>query len=250
MHRFFLPPSSFEDGRVRFPVELAHQISSVLRLRPGQRVVALDNAGNQYEILLEGVADRVVTGTVLQRQPAEGEPRVGVTLYLCLTQREKFEWVLQKCTELGVRAFVPVISSRSLVQNPAEVERKRDRWQRIVREAAEQAGRGAVPTIGPAQPFEAALAEACPSHTHCLMLWEKEQQAGLRSALAPLLSSESSAVTLALLIGPEGGFSEEEVAAARQAGFVPLTLGQRILRMETAAVVAAALVLYELGEMG
>lgn len=252
MHRFFLPESSFKDETVRFPVDLARQISSVLRLRPGHKVLALDNAGSQYEVLLDVVSGREVIGRALQRRPAEGEPAVDVTLYLCLTQREKFEWTLQKCTEVGASGFVPVISSRSLVQERAEAERKRQRWQRIVREAAEQSGRGAIPRLSAAEPLEAAVLLASRAHTACLIPWEKEQEMNLRRALAPFRPGPAPAEpppTVAILVGPEGGFSENEVEAARQAGFIPLTLGRRILRMETAAVVATALVLYELGEM-
>ena len=245
MHRFFLPADCLSSSAVTFPADTARQISQVLRLRAGQHVLALDNRGQEYEIVLEAVGNPT-SGQVLQRRPAGGEPRSAVTLYLCLTQREKFEWMLQKCTEVGAAAFVPVISSRSLVQDAADVQRKLERWQRIVQEAAEQCGRGRVPLLSPALRFAAAL-QAAQAQPVRLIPWEEEQAQGLRAALTGL---DRPLPPTAVLIGPEGGFSNEEVLAAQAAGFQAVTLGARILRMETAAVVAAALVLHEAGEMG
>jgi 16S rRNA (uracil1498-N3)-methyltransferase len=172
-----------------------------------------------------------------------GEPAARITLYLALTQREKFEWMLQKCTEVGAAAFVPVISSRSLVQERGDAAKKLERWGRIVREAAEQSQRGIVPEVRAPVKFEAALQDGSSYHLR-LIPWEGEQATGLRQALAGLQNISSP--TLAVFIGPEGGFSVEEIEAARGAGFQPVTLGRRILRMETAAVVAAALILHEL----
>jgi 16S rRNA (uracil1498-N3)-methyltransferase len=184
-----------------------------------------------------------VHGQVVAVHPAGGEAAARITLYLALTGREKFEWMLQKCTEVGAAAFVPVISSRALVQDGRDAAKKLERWERIVREAAEQSRRGILPPVHPPLAFEAALQRAQPDALR-LIAWEGEHSLTLRAALAP--SKAAPAPTIAVFIGPEGGFSEAEIEAARAAGVQPVTLGERILRMETAAVVAAALVLYEL----
>jgi 16S rRNA (uracil1498-N3)-methyltransferase len=186
-----------------------------------------------------------VRGQIIAQQPALGEPRVELSMYLCLTQREKFEWMLQKCTEVGAGSFIPVISSRSLVQSAAETEHKRERWERILQEAAEQCGRGKIPQLQAALSYPQACEAAQHSGARCILPWEEERSCSLQQALGGERPSR-----VALLIGPEGGFSEEEAAMAVQAGFQLATLGRRILRAETAAVVAAALTLYELGEMG
>jgi 16S rRNA (uracil1498-N3)-methyltransferase len=243
MHRFFLPPDHFKTDTISFPPDTARQMALVLRLQPGERVIALDGLGMEYEVELLQVSRTGVQGRVTDRRAVRGEPAARITLYLALTQREKFEWMLQKCTEVGAAAFVPVISSRSLVQERGDAAKKLERWGRIVREAAEQSQRGIVPEVRAPVKFEAALQDGSSYHLR-LIPWEGEQAAGLRQALAGLQNASSP--TLAVFIGPEGGFSAEEIEAARGAGFQPVTLGRRILRMETAAVVAAALILHEL----
>ena len=244
MHHFFLPPESIQNQTVTFPQETARQICSVLRLRAGQMVTVLDDRGNQFAVELIEVERGTVIGAVQAQQPAAGEPPLPVTLYLCLAQREKFEWMLQKCTEVGACEFVPVISSRSLVQDAEDVARKQERWERILREAAEQSHRGRVPRLRPALKFDAAL-EAAKNHALRLIPWEQEAGLSLRAAIRAHAGA-GMPESMGVLIGPEGGFSEDEVEAARTAGFQAVTLGPRILRMETAAVVATALVIDEI----
>jgi 16S rRNA (uracil1498-N3)-methyltransferase len=243
MHHFFLPPDHFKTDTISFPPDTARQMALVLRLQPGERVIALDGLGMEYEVELLQVGRARVQGRVTNRRPARGEPAARITLYLALTQREKFEWMLQKCTEVGAAAFVPVISSRSLVQDGRDAAKKLERWGRIIREAAEQSRRGILPQVHLPLAFDAALQRA-QSDALRLIAWEGEHSLTLRAALAP--SKATHAPTIVVFIGPEGGFSEAEIEAARAAGVQPVTLGERILRMETAAVVAAALVLYEL----
>jgi 16S rRNA (uracil1498-N3)-methyltransferase len=244
MHHFFLPPQLLTGDTVEFPAETARQVALVLRLAPGARVTALDGLGYAYEVELVQVGRAGVSGRVLEKRPAGGEARTRLTLYLALTGREKFEWMLQKCTEVGAAAFVPVVTARALVQDGRDAGKKLERWERIVREAAEQSRRGRVPEVRAPLRFEAALGAAADMPLKVIP-WEGEQAVGLREALAPWQGRAE--LEAAVFIGPEGGFSEGEIEAARRAGFQPVTLGERILRMETAATVAAALMLYELG---
>lgn len=240
MHRFFLPPDSIRSGSVFFPEEVARQIARVLRLQAGADVIVLDGQGREYEVVLVTVEPRVVTGSVRAERAAGGESSIQLTLCVGLTQREKFEWVLQKCTEVGVAAFAPFTSARTLVRDPKEVARKLDRWRKIVREAAEQSRRGRAPAVESPCSFLEAVEQAG-EYDLALIAWEGEEVSTLRSAVSGLPVDR-----VVLFIGPEGGFSAEEVAAARAAGVQPVCLGERILRMETAAVVATALILYEL----
>jgi 16S rRNA (uracil1498-N3)-methyltransferase len=245
MHRFFLDPASINGSHVTFSPEISRQMNLVLRLRPGMDVVVLDGSGAEYRVCLTDVASDVSIGEVTAAGVSAAEPKTRLTLILGLTQREKFEWMLQKCTEVGVSTFLPVISSRSLVQSGKEVESKYERWQRILREAAEQSHRGRIPELRPVLRLEEAFRLDEIKGDCRLIPWEEESSVGLRAAMA---CHPSCGVTLA--IGPEGGFSGAEIDAARSAGFSPVTLGPRILRMETAAVTAAALVLFERGDMG
>lgn len=245
MHRFFIPPEQISAGRVSLTGETAHQVSRVLRLQVGEQVCVLDDSGLEYFVELDGVASSAVSGRVISSRPCPAEPHTRLTIYLGLTQREKFEYALQKCTEAGAAAFVPFISSRSLVQDASESARKLPRWQQIVREAAEQSGRGRLPIVRPPLRWAEALQHAAANHTRAFLLWEDEHTTPLRTALEDLHPGSN----LAAIIGPEGGLSAAEAAEAARAGCTPVSLGKRILRMETAALAAVLLILYQLGEM-
>lgn len=246
MHRFFVDPGQVSGLIVRFDDDQAHQIRRVLRLRPGARVLVLDGLGLQYEVLLEEVSGARVSGLAASRVAATGEPGARLTLFQSLLRREKFEWVLQKGTELGVSVFSPVITRRSLVRDAQDVTpEKLERWRRIIREAAEQAGRGLLPQLHSPMPFAAAAPEVMVNDVG-LIAWERESRMTIRDALR----SREPVQDVALYIGPEGGFEMDEIEEAVEYGCIPVSLGPRILRTETAAVVGAALVLHELGELG
>ncbi len=249
MHRFFVPPTCLDKNSVYFPMEISRQISTVLHLRAEQRVVVLDNAGSEYEVELEIVAPRTTQGRILASRLAGGEPRTHLSLYLSLAQREKFEWMLQKCCEVGAAEFIPVITSRGLVQSPEESRSRLERWQRILQEAAEQSGRGRIPTLTAPLRWEDALRHFQARSAPGLIAWEGEKIFSLAAALAQTGLKTDPDPRLALFIGPEGGFSEAEIAQARAAGLAVVTLGRRILRMETAAVVATAMALYCLDDL-
>jgi len=190
--------------------------------------------------MLERVSPVACLARVIEKRRAD-EPRVRLLMLLCLTQREKFEWMLQKCTEIGAAGFLPVISQRSLVQGKTDTLAKYERWQMILKEAAEQSGRGMIPQLLPPANLKEAVMSMRDEYPLRLIPWEDEKQNGIKAALCQV-----KPVKVALLIGPEGGFSAEEVQMATEAGFIRVTLGRRILRMETAALVSAALIFQEL----
>ena len=245
MHRFFVSPEQIRHRFVQFDDDQAYQMRRVLRLRPGDRVVALDGLGRQYDVTLEEVSNTRAAGRVAMPTEANGEPTARLTLYQSLLRREKFEWVLQKGTEIGVSAFVPVITRRSLVRDAEDIgPEKLGRWRRIIREAAEQSGRGLLPSLSPPIDFAAAARDARKAGV-ALLAWEGETSRIVREALA----GGTPTSEIALFVGPEGGYDEEEVRLAESWGAVSVSLGRRILRTETAAIVGAVLILYELGEM-
>lgn len=222
--------------------EQAHQISRVLRLKAGDQIVVLDNAGWEYEVQLMAVSRYQIKGSIVARREAQGEPTVHLTLYMSLLKRDKFEWVLQKGTEVGISRFVPLVTQRSLMQTIDIKQNKFSRWQRIIQEAAEQARRGRIPELW--QPIH--LVDALPEVDTAVALisWEEATEMTIRQAL-----TGKEPETIALFIGPEGGFTTEEVRQAQDNGILVVTLGKRILRAETAAVVASALSLAECEEM-
>ncbi len=242
IHRFFVPPDAVSE-RVRFDAAQAHQMRNVLRLRPGARVIALDGSGWEFVVELRVLRREEAVGVVCERRLNRAEPRVHLTLYQSLLKRERMEWVLQKGTELGVAAFVPVVSERCVATGVERVAGKRPRWERIIREAAEQSGRGRLPRLACPLTFDAACRESICTSEIALMPWVEAAEAGIGDELPGEVTS------LALLIGPEGGFAEGEVALAREAGVRLVSLGPRVLRAETAALAAVAVSLAALGEM-
>ena len=244
--RFFVPRASIAQGTVTFGPATAHQLRNVLRLRPGDRVIVLDDTGLEYEVTLELVGRDRATGRIEAGRGAGTEPRVEVTLYQSVLKGDRLEWVLQKGTELGVTRFVPVFTQHTVVRGAAVVSKRRERLERIIREAAEQSHRGRLPQLAAPLSFEEACQESVETHDRSILPAVGTEEQDLGTAL----SSAAALARVALLVGPEGGFAPEEVAYARECGVRVVTLGPRVLRAETAGIVAPALVFYALGEMG
>jgi 16S rRNA (uracil1498-N3)-methyltransferase len=241
MHRFFV--DDIRGDTVHFSKDQAHQLRRVLRCEPGDRVLALDNVGYAYEVELTTLARKWAAGQIRAKRPAGGEPTVHLTLYQALLKRDNFEWVLQKGTELGVSRFVPVFTRHSVIT--AVKPNKIARWRRVLTEAAEQSERSLIPRL--AEPLEWEAALAAMDADLCLMPYaDASADVSLAAALAGCAERPGR---VALCIGPEGGWSPEEVEAGRAAGLQTVTLGPRILRAETAAVVAATLTMHQLGEL-
>ena len=251
MHRFFLPADSFSSDTVFFPPEMANQIRRVLRLRNGERVVALKREGRGFLVELTAV-DKTVQGKIVGEAEAGHETPYRLTLLTPVTRREKFEWVLQKCTEAGVGRFLPTISERSLIRSAADLGGKRERWEKIILEAAEQSGRDRVPELMEPMTFDAAVGPrpaASPAGSGFgplkVLFWEEAEELTLRALLEGTRRTGTPS-DVYLAVGPEGGYGAGEAAAARAAGWRIATLGKRILRMETAALAAVLLTNYGL----
>lgn len=245
MERFFLSPQAFAGDRVTV-VEgaLLHRLRDVLRLKPGDRVVFLDDSGWEYETALLEVGATQILGQVRHRRLGAGEPRTKITLYQAVLKGDRFEWALQKGTEIGVSAFVPMLSERCIVLDAHQLSRRKVvRWERIIRAAAEQSRRSRLPPLQPLMLFAAACEQVHRTGGLALIPWE-EEATPIRQVLAEA-GRETRPFNVHLFIGPEGGFSAVEVQQARDYGIVPVSLGPRILRAETAGVVATAVVLYE-----
>ncbi len=242
-HRFFIPPEWLTPPTVTLSGETARQIRTVLRMQAGAELVLLDNSGIEWQVRLTQIAKNSIEGQIIDRRPAAGEPATRITLYQGTLKGQKFEWVLQKGTELGLSRFVPTICHRSVVNKAGTIAKKRERWQRIIQEAAEQSGRGKLPPLTSALSFEAALSQARSEQNLLLMPWEAASESPLKKILR-----QQASRNLALFIGPEGGFTTEEASLAAEAGAHLVKLGPRVLRAETAGLAVCAAILYELGE--
>lgn len=246
-HRFFVPPDAVCGREVHFDRAPAHQMRSVLRLRPGDEVIVLDGTGVEYTVDLVALERDAAQGRVRARRVAQTEPRLALTLYQGLLKADRFEWVLQKGTELGVSTFVPLLSRRTVARPGESIENKRTRWARIISEAAEQSHRARLPHLADPLDWAAACAAAARAHDLFLLPWEGASGPGLCALLHALPAPPARP---GLLIGPEGGLEAAEVDLARAHGAQVVTLGPRILRAETAGLAAVAIILSELGEMG
>lgn len=244
MHRFFYAHSVLIHQSVDLTA-LFHQLYTVLRLQAGAQIVLLDDQGQEFLVEIQQLTRERAQGLVLAKQAASREPAVQLTLYQCSLKADKFEWVLQKGTELGVACFVPVISERSIVRPAEALLKKYKRWQSILREAAEQCGRGRVPTLATPLNWPEAVEQAVGLR---LLPWEAH--ASSAGSLRDCLTTQTAATTLNVLIGPEGGIAPAEVELASRAGWQVVSLGARILRSETAALASITLIMANWGELG
>jgi 16S rRNA (uracil1498-N3)-methyltransferase len=250
VQRFFVPPESIANGRVTFSPGQSRQLAAVIRLAVGERCVVLDDTGWEYEVKIATLDMEACTATIVQRRLASGEPRLKVTLFQALIRGPRFELVLQKGAEIGIAAIVPIVTQRCVVAAVTEHRAsKSDRWRKIMVEAAEQSGRGRVPVLRPTTLFEQACADV---RGLSVIPWELEKDRTLTEAVRTSPDGTPRALPLAanVFIGPEGGFTEDEIALARKHGIVPVTLGARILRAETAAIVTTTLILAASGDVG
>jgi 16S rRNA (uracil1498-N3)-methyltransferase len=243
MHRFFVPPDAIVGGEVRFPEPAARQIERVLRLRPSDGVVVLDGQGMLYRVTLRRVERSSVQGEVSGREIAAGEPGMRVVLYAALLKGEHFEWTLQKGTELGVARFVPLVTERTVMRDLAPSSTRQARWERIVQEAAEQSERSRLPVVAEPMTFAGACAQAAEVEVG-LIAWEEERRRTLAAAWG-----ERRPRSVAVWIGPEGGFAADEVELACAHGIIPFSLGPRVMRADTAALVAVTLMMERAGEL-
>jgi 16S rRNA (uracil1498-N3)-methyltransferase len=204
MQRFFLPTLLPAVGEVVSLSPLHHQLRHVLRVQPGTHFLLLDNQGSERLMEVVSVERRDTTARVVEMRPAPAEPAVAVTLYQCMLKSDKLEWVWQKATELGVTTLVPVISKRTVARPGRELQGKQARWDTIVREAAEQCGRGRLPVVAPSCNFPDLLAGARGIR---LLPWE---EGGTSSGLLHALTHTAQPVdAVSLLIGPEGGLETD-----------------------------------------
>jgi 16S rRNA (uracil1498-N3)-methyltransferase len=233
MLRLFVPEPPAADGTVRIPpAEIRHL--RTLRLRAGDRFRVFDDAGREHEVVLERVTSRAATARVVATSGLSHESPLDLVLVAALVKHDKMDWIVEKTTELGVVRIAPVLT-RFTVARGDHV----DRWRRVALAAAKQCGRTRIPIVDTPRPLDAAILDDWPGLR--LLAWEDEAAVRLVD-----LPREAAAVTM--LIGPEGGFEDGEVAAARAAGFATVSLGRRVLRAETAAVVATALCQHRWGD--
>ncbi|MBI5193486.1 MAG: 16S rRNA (uracil(1498)-N(3))-methyltransferase [Nitrospirae bacterium] len=241
MPNFFIKKSSIKDNRIELTGDVLHHLRDSLRIKTGEQISCVDEEGTGYTIKVSVLRRELLTGEIISKEEHDKRTSLHINLVQSLPKGPKFDFIIQKSTELGVTTITPVVSERSVVKLEKERgEGKHLRWERIALEAAQQSGRRDIPDIS--QP--AILRDFLSSYAKCdlnLLLWEGEKIKRIKDVLRN--AGEVKSVTI--LVGPEGGFSDKEVELAVSSGFIPVSLGELILRTETAPIVALSILQYE-----
>ncbi len=242
VHRFFVGYSLAGANEVTIEGDDAAHISRVLRLSDGDEITVCDSDGFDSVCSLTSVSPSKAVAQILSRTQSLNEPQIKVSIYQGVPKGDKLDTVVQKCTELGAVKIVPFDAKRS-VAKIKDAEKKRERMQKIAYEASKQSKRAFVPEVVPVMNFKDAV-QAAKDDDLLIIAYEEEKSQSIKE----VLRKNKSAKTISIFIGPEGGFSPEEIEFAKANGFESVLMGPRILRTETAPLAALTAVMYELGD--
>jgi len=245
MPRIFIPHGGITGDTATLPEAEAKRLSRVLRMGPGEHVTLFDGS-REYSAVITSINSKSAVLKITASEEKHAEPPIRIAIGQGLPKGEKLEWALQKAVELGVTSFVPVILLRSVKRPDMEgIEKGLARLRRIATEAAQQSGRLVVPDV-PCYMDLGMFVEATKGFELKVVLYEGEKTRGLKEVIRDAFGVRS----VSILVGPEGGLAKDEVDEAEAAGFVPVGLGPRILRTETAGLAAISVIQYELGDIG
>lgn len=247
MPRFFINTKDIFDDNINIKGEDYNHIKKVLRLRCGEIVTLSDGIGNEYAARIEEFGDGFVHMKVIESYKNTTEPPVKVTLYQGLPKSDKMDFIIQKSVELGISKIVPVLTERTVVKLDSEKDalKKCERWNRISQEAAKQCNRGIIPKIEIPISFKEAIKQS-KDKSLSLIPYEKDS----KNSLKQILEAVGNISEISVFVGPEGGFTEQEIGEAVNLGINSVTLGPRILRTETAGIAVLSILMYELGDVG
>ncbi len=238
MSRFF--SDIIEDDIITLSEEDSKHLAKVLRVRMGEEIEVCDGKGMEYLAEVSEISPKCVKARIIKKEVSSQEPKVKVTVFQGLPKGSKMELIIQKCVVIGVADIVPVATSRAVVKLDEEkAGGKVDRWNKISLEAAKQSSRAVVPKIHTPVSFDDAIKKAS-EYDLKIIPYEKHDETGFKTFL-----SENTPETVAVFIGPEGGFEEAEIEKAISLGIKPVSLGKRILRTETAPLTVLSVLMYE-----
>lgn len=245
MHRVCVPPGTLDQPTVTLPLAVAHHVTHVLRLRVGDELGVFDGTGQEYRLRLSRVSPAQVQGERVALLATATSRPTPFILGQAVPKGPKMDLIIEKCSELGLTTLVPLYTERTVVREaPERLAGRLARWQRIAAAAARQCGRRTLLDVQPPM----ALGDFCTGYRTApmkLVCWEEEHCHGIRQVLA----RHTDQSPIVALIGPEGGLTGQEVEMARTHGFTTVSLGPRLLRTETAAIVLTCIVRYSLGEL-
>lgn len=242
MNRFFVDKKNInEDTIIITDIDEIKHISKVLRLKVDEKIEISDGEAYEYIGKITEIAKDYVEVEIIEKKLFQREPSAKITIYQGVPKQSKMEYIVQKSVELGVCNVIPVFTERTVVQDKGNFDKKVERWSKIAYESAKQCKRGVIPIIGNPLSFDEMLSQIQDKDL-VLFLYESEIDIKIKD----ILRKFDKAKQIAIIVGPEGGFSEEEASKAVSSGAVSVSLGKTILRTETAGAVALAIVLYEL----
>lgn len=244
MNRFFADENSiFTDGCIEIYGEDVNHIRNVLRLKKNEEIIVCDGAGKDYYCRISGMTSEKVVADIWDVCDNLIELETAITLFQGYPKSDKLELIIQKNVELGISRIVPVMTKRTVVKlDDKKADRKTERYQSIALSAAKQCGRGRIPEVTKPVTFDEALSMAAKLDMGIIPYEEAEGIEFSRKVISEIKGKSS----LGIFIGPEGGFDEAEVAAAKETGIVPITLGHRILRTETAGMAVMSVLMFSL----
>lgn len=249
MSVFFIKKDQLKDNNVSITGELLKHLRDSLRIKNGEMIYCVDEEGNRYAVRAAYTGQDLFVGEIIETTSKCKESAISIHLVQAVPKGPKLDFIIQKATELGISAITPVISDRAIVRiEKNRVEDKLRRWRKIALEAAQQSNRLDVPDISSPVSFHDYMASFKKGNLN-LLLYEGEKKRGIKEALRGI-ESINGVKTIILLIGPEGGFSHKEVETAVNSGFTTVSLGEFILRTETAPIAALSILQYEFGQMG
>lgn len=239
--RVFVGSDSINNNIALIDGSDVNYLKNVLRLKVGDDIIVLDSKSKEYSSKIVLLDKGTIKAELIKEKHLASEPRVKITIAQGIPKNPKMEIVIQKSTELGAEKIIPVMTERSIVKIPAEKESGRiDRWRKIAKEAAEQSGRTMIPIIEGIRNLDDVLAQK-DDFDGRILLWEMEKEMTLKK----FLQKNRGINNLLILIGPEGGFSRREAELAKKNGFATVSIGNRILRTETASLAVLSMINYE-----
>ena len=246
MKRFLVEAIEPSMDRLTITGREARYINKVLRMKKGQELIIMDGKGQSYESTIVAVSYREVTVRIKGRMPPQPASPIEITLCQALIKSQAMDEVIQKATELGVGAIRLFYSERTVIKiEPARTTVKMSRWREIMKSACRQCNRADLPNLEPPVPFEEMVERAPSTEMLKILLWENEKKVELKE----VLSRAGPLPRIWAAVGPEGGFTPDEIKIARESGFQTVALGNRILRAETAALSLLSIIQYEWGDL-
>ncbi|NLK21544.1 MAG: 16S rRNA (uracil(1498)-N(3))-methyltransferase [Epulopiscium sp.] len=245
MPRFFVEPSQIKNDSIFIHGEDVKHISKVLRLKNGDKISICNGQGTDYQCIIKNMDKEIIVAQIVSNHLSQTEPKTKITLFQALVKSDKMDLIIQKTVEMGIFKIIPIVTERTVVrfENEKKERSRLARWQKIAESAAKQSQRGIIPEVEPVITLSEAFDRS--KEMDCKLIpYEKETDKNLRSIL-----SNFNGGNIAIFIGPEGGFEESEIALGKQQGIIPITLGRRILRTETAGLFTVSIIMYQMGEM-